>query len=175
MLSGLIDDDSEVQREAVATLTLLGDEFEENNREKLKDELFYGDEAEEKDHSTKLVAILAPPFTTRPDPRIRAMVKRFISRYIPAVITEVKDWLPSTQQRSILLMRTLLILAESNISVHVPDLIATFQRLVSMDGISKAIMNDVIICMQLVGRHVRPVVYMPILISITNGRHGCAR
>lgn len=81
----------------------------------------------------------------RPGVGMRIVAKRFISRFMPAILTELADWKEGTQQRSVLLLRTMLVLSEHNINQYTQELIVAFQRLSLSHDLRKDVIHSLAI------------------------------
>jgi hypothetical protein len=158
-LAGLADVLPQVQQLVLDTIDRIGELYEQDNEEKLKDQLQYGaaadakvlnitDETNGSGSSDDTVYRLPAPFTKRPRLGARLVVHRFVPRLMQGILGELDDWKLQTRAKSAALLRSLMVYDEDSITQHSAKLLQCFLR-VCFD---KTISSEIHDCMMLLGR-----------------------
>mmetsp|Transcript_41037 Transcript_41037/g.80500 ORF Transcript_41037/g.80500 Transcript_41037/m.80500 type:complete len:949 (-) Transcript_41037:49-2895(-) len=151
VLSGLHDKNPEIQEMSLNCLKEMGRVHEEWQQRELEDEIYYMKEVESESraHLHSLNAILPAPWTERPSLGTRLVLRKFIPRYLPAILAELSDWKEAPQENAICLLRTLLVLGEEYITSSIQDMLPAFENICTRDTIAP----EAIDCMMLLGRY----------------------
>jgi dynein assembly factor 5 len=122
LLAGLADENPEVQKFTLTNFETLGEEWAVRNADKMPSE-------EGADGDTTMFDFgemeLPEPFKEagRPSAGARAMVKRVLSEMLPPILEETADWTASARARAALLLRSITVFAENNITDHLEGVI----------------------------------------------------
>ena len=151
VLAGLMDEEEDIQRAALATIERLGKEHEEWNKEKLEDQKYYGRLAERKSMTGRvegMEALLPKPHKRRPTLGEREVVMRFAVRFLSPVTRELGDWRRGTKSRAAKLMQIILLYTEDFINDELQGVLAALTRHI----LEPELADDIAVALRLVGR-----------------------
>ncbi|XP_014783487.1 dynein axonemal assembly factor 5 [Octopus bimaculoides] len=114
LLTSINDSQPSIQESAIAFWHDIGLKYEKENESDLKDQLDFPEE--EPKHF--------PPDTERPNLGCRVLVNRHLSKILPGLMNDLKDWVPATRIQASSLLCVLLLNAERSITQHLQILLS---------------------------------------------------
>ena len=103
-LSGLSDEQLGILGEARRQWTLIGQQYEAENREELKDEIDYGNIPEN-----------YPLIQERPILGCRILVKRILYPVLPSILNDLKDWQENIRVHALKILFQMILHGESQV------------------------------------------------------------
>ncbi|TSK87498.1 Dynein assembly factor 5, axonemal [Bagarius yarrelli] len=140
----------------------VGTQWEKENEDDLKDKMDF----------LLLPPLQYPPGVERPGLGCRELVVRNLSRLMPAMSHEAKDWLVQTRVKTLQLLRVLLLHAEEHCTQHLPQLLTILyhactdpEQDVRTNGLDSA---------RLLGVFVSPDVFLKLLLAHVKNSSSCS-
>ncbi|KAI5072204.1 hypothetical protein GOP47_0012310 [Adiantum capillus-veneris] len=160
VLNGFIDENKELQGLAFDMMECIGQQYERENEDEVKDVKQYLTE------DIEILAILKNGFQLpsflkyRPCLGARIMVKRSFSIMLQALAADIQAWQQEPRLLAAKLLYVVLAFVEENATMHLPSLILILMKTCLDPSISEKIEE----CAKLVGHFVQPSAFLDILI-----------
>ena len=128
LISALGEQHTDIVEIAMAALFALGEEYESDHEDDLRNVKAYEQtvEQETRSHTVSVPFIAVKPFTRRPSLGQRLYMKRFIDRLMHAALHELTDWNGRVQRNSLQLVATLIVHGEEAMTAHARHIIDAF-------------------------------------------------
>lgn len=164
VLSAVSDEHADIAAHALATLAVLGTNYEREHGEEVLEMKQYG--VDGKNPSYNYAKALPPPFgAERPALGTRLYVRGRARRFLQPILRELGNWQRETQRHAVRLLTTLVVYCEETITVDAHILIQTLLR----EWHAPEIARDLRVVAELVGRFVAPATYMPLALARIRG------
>lgn len=80
------------------------------------------------DQPWTLTPALATPFSARPSPAVRALVRAHLSQLLPEILTDLSDWTQSKRLRAAGTLKALIVSVEDEIVLHLPQVLTSLVK-----------------------------------------------
>ncbi|MCO5611522.1 hypothetical protein L7F22_065775 [Adiantum nelumboides] len=165
VLNGFIDENKELQGLAFDMMECIGQQYEREEEDEIKDVKQYLTE------DIEMLEILRKGFQLpsflkcRPCLGARIMVKRSFSIMLQALGADIQAWQQEPRTLAAKLLYVLLVFVEENATMHLPSLILIMMKTCLDPSINRKIEE----CAKLVGHFVQPSAFLDILIPRVSG------
>lgn len=164
VLSGLFDKSEEIQLSVFEILEELGQQYEEEYEEKLRDYKQLGIAPEWSPNNANPVVEYPYPILHRPRIGTRWMVRQYVRRYVQALYKEVSDWQDTSRARSCYLLMYSLIYSEEFMVQYTDNLfVALYKSVLVKDD--KVVVKTIPMIFKFLGLYCTPKHYQKLLIS----------
>lgn len=165
LLSAVSDEDDAISSEALQTLKVLGERYEQEHGEEVIEIKQYGVDGKNPTYNYR--ARLPPPFVSgRPSLGTRLFVRGRARRFLNPILRELGNWQDATRAHAVRLLKCVLVYCEETITVDVHLLVNTLLRTWGGDH---DLLPELRQCADLTGRFAAPRTYLPILLSRIRG------
>ncbi|KAM4697766.1 LOW QUALITY PROTEIN: dynein axonemal assembly factor 5 [Rhinophrynus dorsalis] len=152
LLSSTTDEIPEIRQLALSYWEKIGDQWEKENEEDLKDKL---------DFSAPYPSFY-PAGVQRPGLGCRELIHRNLSKILPAISRDITDWVAGTRIKSSQLLTVLLLHAEDHTTQHMELVLSTLYRS-CLDEEEQVVYNSVKSA-ELIGTFVNPEVFLKLIL-----------
>ncbi|EDV28055.1 uncharacterized protein TRIADDRAFT_53253 [Trichoplax adhaerens] len=134
----------------------VGEQYEKENEEELKDQLDYEN----------------PTLSSASRPRLgcRVLVQRNFSKILPALLRDAADWTVISRIKSTALLHVLLIHAEDHVTQHIGSLLPGLYKACQDD--EKVVADQSESCATVVGKHVHPDIFVKLVLNAIKSASG---
>lgn len=166
MISGLYDQNDTIKQTCFEIIEELGQRFEEENEEKLREVKQFGFSAEWTYNGSVKDSQVSFPFPIAHRPRLGArwLVRSYVRRYITGLYREISDWLVASRERSSWLILFSVIYAEEFMTQFMDNLLVSMYKVV-LENENRIVMKNVPHILRLLGRYIMPVHYRTLIMS----------
>lgn len=153
MLTSLSDEIKEQREEAAQVWEKVGSQYMLENETDLKDKMDFL--KEKLDHY--------PPNVRCPNLGCRTLVQRELSKYLSAIVNELKDWLDDVRVKSAQLLCITVQHVEHHITQHLEKILPAMRK--SCSDSDKRVRDNIELAAQMIGYFVPPDVYCQIVLQ----------
>ncbi|GAU88003.1 hypothetical protein RvY_00776 [Ramazzottius varieornatus] len=150
-LSGLSDSFPDICGEAQRMWILVGQQYEAENREELKDQLDY-----------ETLPDNYPTDRPRPILGCRILVKRILYPVLPSVLNDLKDWQETIRIHALKLLFQMILHGESQVIISMNKVLPALAQVAK--GEKAEVVREVTACCKLIGHFVEPKIYCELLV-----------
>jgi hypothetical protein len=165
LLSAVSDEDAGISADALKTLQVLGERYEQEHGEDIIEIKQYGVDGKNPTYNYR--APLPAPFVAgRPSLGTRLFVRGRARRFLNPILRELANWQDATRAHAVRLLKCVLVYCEETITVDVHVLVNTLLRTWGGDH---ELLPELRQCADLTGRFAAPRTYLPLLLSRIRG------
>ena len=165
VLSGVSDDDPNIQAYSLKTLDMLGSNYESEHPENIVEKRQYAVDGAQ--GRANYEDPYPAPWGARPRRATRLYVREHVLRFLPVVVHELSDWRSKTKSRSVGLLKTCLVYLEENITMELHAIVKCF-----LNRCGGEVENEILSCARLAGRFAPPPAYAALLMPSIKGEGG---
>ncbi|XP_060748119.1 dynein axonemal assembly factor 5-like [Tachysurus vachellii] len=162
LLSSHSDEIPEIKALAIDLWRQVGTQWEKENEDDLKDKMDF----------LLSPPVQYPPGVDRPGLGCRELVVRNLSKLMPAVIHESRDWLVQTRVKTMQLSQVLILHAEEHCTQHLQQLLITLYYACSDS--EQAVRKNGLESARLLGVFVTPEVFLKLILAHVKNSSSCS-
>ncbi|KAL7462462.1 hypothetical protein ACHAXS_002844 [Conticribra weissflogii] len=167
LVSFMNDVDKTIQTEALECMEKCGLQYEREHPDEIIERRQLGVDGED---STDYDNELPMPFTSRPSLGARLFVRSNTSRFFLAVLNELSSWREDTRKRSLELLVILTVYIEEHLTKDFQQTINSISKAITLvDSTGDGFLDKIGQVLQLMGKYVDPVVYVPLIVPRISG------